>query len=590
MKKRFNIALLLAFMVFGISLQSQAVSLTVGSGDFYVSVGDHDYLPYAYNAYGGAQFPALSFQSALGDYGMWTSMQPFGQVWRPYVSNDWRPYTYGHWVYTQHGPTWQGYEPWAWAGYHYGNWVFAQQLGWVWVPGYEWHPGRVAWSQGYNSLGWMPMPPTGYDYSRGYLSHIGPQNQFAYYDDDFSIGFSFGSNNDYYYGGPYYDPRYRNMYYNSSYLNIVGLLWTFLDPNHFMNDNYSDYYYGGDYARFLFDRRLVRISNRPLDRVIVERVVRQQIPVRQVRTNQIQIDGRQVRIASIEGEEDRIRRHANTTVREVIAPAFAEKGKTFKGDKAQNRARLERALKMENAPRRVETVTTEEIVRESKQKLQQKEQKRAQRREEKRQEVAQVERQGRFKEKKDRDVKKTGAEPPRSRPAEPPGQQRRNERSTETEENQQRNRPAQREQEQEQEERRVRPQQQQNRPVPQEETDEDRRVRPTQQERQRQQQQQEQEEEKARRNRPDNRPSPNEEERGNDLNRRSTPRPDADADVKKETDRRAPETDARTTEKQRNEAAQKKAAEDKKAKNKKSQDKDKDKDKKQNQEDEPPQD
>jgi len=584
MKKRINIALLLAFMVFGISVQSQAISLTVGSGDYYVSVGDHDYLPYAYNAYGGAQFPALSFQSALGDYGMWTSMQPFGQVWRPYVSNDWRPYTQGHWVYTQHGPTWQGYEPWAWAGYHYGNWVFAQQLGWVWVPGYEWHPGRVAWSQGYNSLGWMPMPPTGYDYSRGYLSHIGPQNQFAYYDDDFSIGFSFGSNNDYYYGGPYYDPRYRNMYYNSSYLNIVGLLWTFLNPNDFMNDNYADYYYGGDYARFLFDRRLVRISNRPLDRVIVERVVRQQIPVRQVRTNQIQIDGRQVRIASIEGEEERIRRHANTTVREVIAPAFAEKGKTFKGEKAQNRARLERALKMENAPRRVETVTTEEIVRESKQKLQQKEQKRAQRREEKRQEVAQVERQGRIKERKDRDVKKTGAESPGNRPAEPPGQQRRNERSTEAQENQQRNRPAQQEQE---EERRVRPQQQQNRPVPQEDTDEDRRVRPTQQERQRQQQQ-EQEEEKARRNRPDNRPSPNEEERGNDLNRRSTPRPDADADVKKETERRAPEADAQTTEKQRNEAAQKKAAEDKKAKNKKS--KDKDKDKEQNQDDEPPQD
>ncbi|MGH9857670.1 MAG: DUF6600 domain-containing protein, partial [Acidobacteriota bacterium] len=108
MKRLTNIALLLAVIVLGFSLNSQAISLTVGTGDYYVNVGDHDYLPYAYQAYGGSQFPTLSFQAAMSDYGTWASMQPFGQVWRPYVANDWRPYTNGHWVYTQYGPTWQG--------------------------------------------------------------------------------------------------------------------------------------------------------------------------------------------------------------------------------------------------------------------------------------------------------------------------------------------------------------------------------------------------------------------------------------------------------------------------------------------------
>ena len=402
MKKTRNIALLLAVMVFGFCVYGQAINLTVGSGDFYVNVGDYDYLPYAYNAQPGFQMPGLSFQSAMADYGTWVSVQPFGQVWRPYVAQGWRPYTQGHWNYTQYGPTWQGYEPWAWAGYHYGNWAYTQQMGWVWIPGYEWHPGRVAWANGYNSIGWSPMPPTGYDYSRGYLSYMGPQNQFTYHDDDFSIGFGFGGGNDYY-GGPYYDPRYRNSYYNPSFLSqLAGILWTFIEPNHFGYDNYADYYYGDDYARYLFDQRLIRISSQPIERVVLERIVRQPIVVRQVRTNDVEVDGRRVRMVAVEGEEDRIRKNANTVVREVVAPAFAEKGKAFKADKAKTRTALTRALKIENAQPRVETVTSEQIASESRQKHQQREQKRSQIKEKKKQEIVQVERQGKFKEKKDR--------------------------------------------------------------------------------------------------------------------------------------------------------------------------------------------
>jgi hypothetical protein len=553
MKRTRNIALLVAVMVFGFCLNSQAISLTVGSGDFYVNVGDYDYLPYAMTAYPGSQFSSLNFRNTMDGYGSWLSLQPFGQVWRPYAANDWRPYTQGHWAYTQYGPTWVGYEPWAWAGYHYGNWAFTRQHGWIWIPGYEWHPGRVAWSQGYDSIGWMPMPPSGYDYSRGYLTHVGPTNQFTYYDDDFSVGFGFG-NNDYYYGGPYYDPRYRNMYYNNDYLNLAGLLWTFIDPNHFTSDNYAPYYYGGDYARYLFDRRLVRISTRPLDRVVVQRLVRQEVPVRQVRTNQIQIDGRRVRVVAVEGAQDKIRRHANEVVREVIAPAYAEKGKTFKGEKARNRAALKRALNLEKAQPRVETVTTEQIVREAKAKHERREQQRAQIKERKREAVTRLEKEGRVKEKRATGVRERETESER-------------ERSTRVEPTPDR-RPAQQQQERRQQERDV----QTPRPA-QEETE--RRNRPTPQE------------ENERRNRP----NPQQQNDDNDR-RQQNIKPDTDDNVQQNIDRERQQSQQEAESRQQN-APEKKQddAEAKKAKSKKQpgKDKDKDKDKKQNQDEEPPQ-
>src|SRR5207244_4251207 len=68
-----------------------------------------------------------------------------------------------------------------WAAYHYGNWIFAQQYGWVWLPGYEWQPGRVIWSYSYGMVGWMPAPPVGYTYACGYLC----PNRYSYYGMNF---------------------------------------------------------------------------------------------------------------------------------------------------------------------------------------------------------------------------------------------------------------------------------------------------------------------------------------------------------------------------------------------------------------------
>ena len=163
----------------------------------------------------------VNFHDVMSDYGAWVSVSPFGRAWRPYADYGWRPYVHGHWINTRYGMTWQGYEPWAWAGYHYGNWIWTRNYAWVWIPGYEWHPGRVTWSHGYDTIGWSPQPPNGYDYSRGYLSYRGEYNQYNYddpdfyddrYDDDddyYEGRYDDRYNDNYSYGGPYYDSRYQ---------------------------------------------------------------------------------------------------------------------------------------------------------------------------------------------------------------------------------------------------------------------------------------------------------------------------------------------------------------------------------------------
>src|SRR3990172_1258074 len=179
-----SVTLISAFLLLGFATADAGVSISIGTEGFYLSVGDYDYLPYAYNAYPAYARPRINFHDMMSQYGIWLPVQYFGMVWKPYTSYGWRPYLYGHWLYTQYGPTWEGYEPWAWVGYHYGDWIFDRQYGWVWIPGYEWHPGHVIWARSYGSIGWMPAPPGGYDYSRGYLSNVGPNNQYSYDDPD----------------------------------------------------------------------------------------------------------------------------------------------------------------------------------------------------------------------------------------------------------------------------------------------------------------------------------------------------------------------------------------------------------------------
>ena len=107
---------------------------------------------------------SVDFRTALEPYGAWQHHRRWGEVWIPSrVARDWRPYTVGHWVYSQdYGWYWVADDQeadWGLVTYHYGRWVMDDQFGWMWIPGTEWGPGWVLWRHGGQDVGWAPLPP-----------------------------------------------------------------------------------------------------------------------------------------------------------------------------------------------------------------------------------------------------------------------------------------------------------------------------------------------------------------------------------------------------------------------------------------------
>jgi hypothetical protein len=105
--------------------------------------------------------------SELNDYGEWVHVHGLGRVWRPDAEEGWRPFMYGHWVYSNEGWLWDSDEPFGWMVCHYGSWYHDDDQGWVWVPGYEWSPARVEWYVTDNEIGWAPMFPPGHHHRYG---------------------------------------------------------------------------------------------------------------------------------------------------------------------------------------------------------------------------------------------------------------------------------------------------------------------------------------------------------------------------------------------------------------------------------------
>jgi len=115
-------------------------------------------------AYDEPPLPQPDFEFyELNQYGEWVDVYPHGLVWSPYVTPDWRPYVYGHWVWSEWEWMWISYEPFGWAVYHYGYWDFSPVWGWLWIPGYDWEPVRVRWMYYGDYVCWAPEPPPGYD-------------------------------------------------------------------------------------------------------------------------------------------------------------------------------------------------------------------------------------------------------------------------------------------------------------------------------------------------------------------------------------------------------------------------------------------
>jgi len=100
------------------------------------------------------------FYDELAPYGYWVMHGSLGWVWTPYdVPFGWRPYTHGHWVYTDCGWTWVSHWRWGWGPFHYGRWLFDADYGWIWVPGRVWAPAWVVWRWSDDWVGWAPLPP-----------------------------------------------------------------------------------------------------------------------------------------------------------------------------------------------------------------------------------------------------------------------------------------------------------------------------------------------------------------------------------------------------------------------------------------------
>ncbi|MGD0957691.1 MAG: DUF6600 domain-containing protein [Candidatus Acidiferrales bacterium] len=118
----------------------------------------------------------------LDNYGVWSEVPDYGQVWTPAEGPGWVPYSSGRWVWEPYyGWTWVSYEPWGWAPYHYGRW-FVYGGNWVWwpgpvvgYPGYYpiWSPAYVSFfgwggvgfgfgfgfGWGFGHVGWLPCGP-----------------------------------------------------------------------------------------------------------------------------------------------------------------------------------------------------------------------------------------------------------------------------------------------------------------------------------------------------------------------------------------------------------------------------------------------
>jgi hypothetical protein len=128
------------------------------------------------------------FQAALEPYGEWRQHPRWGDIWVPFDRpRGWRPYTVGHWVYTDEwGWFWvsdDDEEDWGWIPYHYGRWMFERGIGWFWLPGEDWAPAWVDWRYSDDAVGWAPLPPEDviyeFDEEPGYWVFVSPRYMLA---------------------------------------------------------------------------------------------------------------------------------------------------------------------------------------------------------------------------------------------------------------------------------------------------------------------------------------------------------------------------------------------------------------------------
>ena len=98
-----------------------------------------------------------TFYQQLSPYGQWLDVPRYGRVWS-YNEPGFRPYaTNGQWEDTQDGWYWNSGYAWGAIPFHYGRWEQDPYYGWIWIPGYDYAPAWVVWSQAGDCYGWAPL-------------------------------------------------------------------------------------------------------------------------------------------------------------------------------------------------------------------------------------------------------------------------------------------------------------------------------------------------------------------------------------------------------------------------------------------------
>lgn len=101
-------------------------------------------------------------QEILARFGQFMKHEKYGDVWKPtQVQQGWRPYEPCHWTFNREMNAWFFDDKTEWGAivHHYGRWTLDAQQGWLWVPGQEFSPGWVSWSQRPGEVGWAALPP-----------------------------------------------------------------------------------------------------------------------------------------------------------------------------------------------------------------------------------------------------------------------------------------------------------------------------------------------------------------------------------------------------------------------------------------------
>jgi len=210
--------------------------------------------------------------ASLEENGKWVSAQYEGQnrtFWQPTnVAPGWQPYVNGRWVEYGGDNVWVPNESFGYVTHHYGNWVNINGS-WVWAPPVEhyvvgspylpiydtWYPGRVAWADYGDYVGWVPLAysePYYSPYWDRYYGYYGYHHGYYPYPDYYRYGYGYG------YGYNHISINNYN-YYGHGYGTFVG--------RHDLYHSFSGYHGVrlADHSRFA-NLRAGRLSSRGFGR------------------------------------------------------------------------------------------------------------------------------------------------------------------------------------------------------------------------------------------------------------------------------------------------------------------------------------